>query len=204
MTTRKGPFDFVMDLIRPTKIDLTFSQPYLPEYHHPDDLKSGYQRFTGASWRKPTADTPPENIDPETGYVKIGGHNARDVALPKDAFAIAPCECKVLWFSKGDKKDGGAIKLEFYLPDEKTGAPKKYIMQIAHLDNPQVERGDIIHKGDILGTAHFIPRVGRTMLCIKIYDDRNRPVDYMKLVGVQTLPVPLPRVATTGPRKIPN
>jgi hypothetical protein len=192
------PLSLIPQLLRPPMPDQTFSQPYDQQYHHEFQDKCGYQGYTLSSWRKATPDTPQERIDKRTGFVNIGAHNARDVALPRGSYALAPAECKVLGFSKGGKEKGGWIKLEFYLSDQ-SGEPKRYFMEISHTDDHQVRRGSVIPKGTVLGTAHFIPRVGMPMLCIRVYDEREKPIDYMKLIGMQTLPAT--KVATLGPRK---
>lgn len=188
--------------LTPIRTD-TFAPPYDQQYHHPlnhDENLYGYHRFTTSSWRKPKKDTPPEKIDPKTGLIKIPDHNARDVGLPRGSSLIAPADCRIIDFGKGEEKNGGWIRIEFYLADA-SGKPKKYFMQVAHVDDVQVKKGDVVPRGTILATAHHIPRVGQTMLCIRVYDEKKKPVDYLKLVGIRSLPHPSEKIAELESRK---
>jgi hypothetical protein len=58
-------------------------------------------------------------------------------------------------------------------------------MEIRHVDGAtEFKKGDIIPKGTKIGKVHFIPRVGSSILCIKVYDTGKNPVDYVKLIGM--------------------
>ncbi len=156
-----------MEWIIPAKISL-FDPPYSLEFHKKYDGRLGFHAYMPNSIRN--------------GKV-VGLHEGRDVTLPKGTPILAPSDCTIVAWMKGNKKNGGWIKLAFETPKG------KYFMELTHVNGQEFKSGQIVSKGTELGTVYVVPRIGRATLCIKIYTDKGKPIDFLKVIGQPATPI---------------